>query len=320
MSAPDLTTPVVGATITLRVGTPVGDVSVVGVVVTVGDESWSIRRRDGSVTDVRIDAVLARRDVPPSPAQRASVDEVQQVAALGWRALETARLGDWLLRASDGFTGRANSVLTIGDPGRAVRDAVATVEAWYAERALPPRFQLPEPGATDGVRELLDERGYAWSLPVHVMTAELGHVLRAANARVGPGNVTLDETPDDAWLSTYRRAEGVAPAAARGVLAGHPAAVFASVRSGGRTVAIARAAVDGCWAGLSAVEVVPEARRRGLGMQVTAAVLRWAGTRGARQVYLQAGIPNDPAVTLYRSLGFDVHHDYRYANGPEVRG
>jgi N-acetylglutamate synthase len=320
MSAPDLTTPVIGATITLRVGTPVGDVSVVGVVVTVNENTWSIRRRDGSVTDVHLDSVLARRDVPPSPAQRASVAEVQQVAALGWRALETARLGDWLLRASDGFTGRANSALTIGDPGRPVSDAVATVEAWYAERALPPRFQLPEPGATDGVRELLDNGHYSWSLPVHVMTAELGHVLRAADARVGPGDVALDETPDDAWLSTYRRAEGTAPAAARGVLAGHPAVVFASMRSEGRTVAIARAAIDGRWAGLSAVEVVPEARRRGLAMQVTAAVLRWAGTRGARQVYLQTEIPNDAAVTLYRSLGFAVHHDYRYANGPDVRG
>jgi GNAT superfamily N-acetyltransferase len=319
MSAPDLTTPVVGATITLRVSTPVGDVSVVGVVVTASDETWSIRRRDGSLTEVPVASVQARRDVPPSRAQRASVAEVQQVAALGWRALETARLGDWLLRASDGFTGRANSVLTIGDPGRPGRDAVAAVEAWYAERALPPCFQLPEPGASDGVRELLDQRGYTWSPPVHVMTAELGHVLRAADARVDPGAVALDDAPDDAWLATYRRAEGAPAAAARGVLAGHPAAVFASARSEGRTLAIARAAVDGRWAGLSAVEVAPEARRRGLAVQVTAAVLRWAGTHGARQVYLQTGIPNDPAVTLYQALGFTVHHDYRYANGPEVR-
>jgi GNAT superfamily N-acetyltransferase len=319
MSAPDLTTPVVGATITLRVGTPVGDVSVVGVVVTVSDGIWSIRRRDGSITEVHIDSVLSRRDVPPSPAQRASVVEVQRVAALGWRALEAARLGDWLLRASDGFTGRANSALTLGDPGRPVRDAVATVEAWYAERALPPRFQLPEPGASDGVRELLDERGYAWSPPVHVMTAELAHVLRAADARVGPAAVQLDEAPDDAWLASYRRAEGAAPAAARDVLAGHPAVVFASMRVDGHTVAIARAAVDGRWAGLSAVEVVPEARRRGLAIQVSAAVLRWAGIHGARQVYLQTEIRNDPAVRLYRSLGFAVHHDYRYANGPRLR-
>jgi N-acetylglutamate synthase len=319
MSAPDLRTPVVGATITLRVGTPVGDISVVGVVVTASEQTWSIRRRDGSVTDVDPGTVLARRDVPPSPAQRIPAAELQRVAALGWRAIETARLGDWLLRASGGFTGRANSALVVGSPGTSVSEAVSSVEAWYAERGLPARFQLPEPAATEGVRQLLTDRGYAWSPPVHVMTAELSHVLRAADARVGPGAVQLDDAPDDAWLASYRRAEGAVPAAARAVLAGHPAVVFASVRGDGRTVAIARAAVDGRWAGLSAVEVVPEARRRGLALQITAAVLRWAGTRGARQVYLQVGIPNDPAVTLYRSLGFAVHHDYSYAVGPATR-
>ena len=320
MPGPDLSTPVVGASITLRVSTPVGDVSVVGVVVTASDESWSIRRRDGSVTEVDVSAVRARRDVPPTPAQRAGVTEVQQVAALGWRALETVRLGDWLLRASGGFTGRANSALVTGDPGRPVADAVDTVEGWYADRELPARLQLPDPGATEGVQPLLEERGYAWSPTVHVMTAELGHVLRAADARVaastGPAvELRLDETPDGAWLAAYRQDAGPLPATARDVLAGHPAVVFASARVDGSVVAVARAAVDGRWAGLSAVEVVPDRRRGGLAARVSAAALRWAGSRGARQVYLQTEARNTPAVTLYRSLGFAVHHDYRYANG-----
>jgi ribosomal protein S18 acetylase RimI-like enzyme len=315
MSALDLSTPVVGATITLRVGTPVGDVSVVGVVVAVSDETWWIRRRDGSVTEVAVRAIQARRDVPPSPAQRASVAEVQQAGALGWRALETARLGDWLLRAGGGFTGRANSALAIGDPGRPLPEALATAEAWYTERDLPPRLQLPVPGGTQGVRELLGQRGYGWSRPVHVMTAELGHVLRAADARSpGAADVRLDEAPDDAWLAAYRREGGPLPDAARDVLTNHPAVIFASVRVADRAVAVARVAVDGRWAGLSAVEVASDHRRRGLAIQVSAAALRWAGIRGARQVYLQTEVHNTAAVMLYRSLGFGVHHDYSYAN------
>jgi ribosomal protein S18 acetylase RimI-like enzyme len=321
MPAPDLRAPAIGATITLRVDTPVGDVSVVGVVVAAGDESWSIRRRDGTVIEVAVHTVRARRDVPPSPSQRAEVTEVQQVAALGWRALETARLGDWLLRASSGFTGRANSALGLGDPGEPVGRALTAVEAWYAERGLPARFQLPDPGATGGLREALAERGYSWSPTVHVMTAELGHVLRAADARTSraPGRsepVRLDDAPDDAWLSAYRQDGGPLPAVARDVLAGHPTVGFASVRVDGRVVAVARVAVDARWAGLSAVEVAPDHRRQGLAAQVSAAALRWAGSRGARQVYLQTETRNAAAVALYRSLGFEVHHDYVYANAP----
>ena len=43
---------------------------------------------------------------------------LELLAARGWRGTEEARLGDWLLRAGGGFTGRANSALALGDPGR----------------------------------------------------------------------------------------------------------------------------------------------------------------------------------------------------------
>ena len=45
------------------------------------------------------------------------VEDLERVAARGWPGLEQDTLGEWLLRAGGGFTGRANSVLVVGDPG-----------------------------------------------------------------------------------------------------------------------------------------------------------------------------------------------------------
>lgn len=49
--------------------------------------------------------------------QLIDVITLEKVAARGWRGTSTAHIGDWLLRAGGGFTGRANSVLPLGSAG-----------------------------------------------------------------------------------------------------------------------------------------------------------------------------------------------------------
>jgi N-acetylglutamate synthase len=313
--------PPVGTTVTLQVTTPVGPIGVVGTLIDADADTWSVRRRDGSVSVVSVGSIAAGRVVPPSRAARASVAEVERMSALGWRGLDVAPLGEWLLRAGGGFTGRANSALVIGDPGTAVEPALDALEHWYADHGLPPRVQLPDGVGPPGLAEALDRRGWTTSPAVHVMTAELGHVLRAATASTNL-ELRVAEEPDAGWLACYRQEGGPLPPAARAVLVNHPAAVFASFRAGDRVVAIARAAVDDRWAGLFAVEVVPDRRRLGLGALVSAAALRWAGQRGARRTYLQTSADNAPAVALYEALGYAVHHDYSYRSpaDPAVTG
>src|SRR6202034_4941745 len=68
---------------------------------------------------------------------------IERAAALHWQAPDTERLGDWLLRASAGFTGRANSALPVGDPGKPLPEAVAAVTDWYRRRGLPPMIAVP---------------------------------------------------------------------------------------------------------------------------------------------------------------------------------
>ena len=71
--------------------------------------------------------------------------DLERVAAAHWRGTEEEWLGDWLLRAAGGFTGRANSALPLGDPGLPLDDALAAVTRWYRERGLAPMIAVPAP-------------------------------------------------------------------------------------------------------------------------------------------------------------------------------
>src|SRR5919202_9781 len=104
----------------------------------------SVRRRDGVVETLRQDEIVAAKPIPPQASIRQPIAaaELQRISARGWQAPHTAALGDWLLRAAGGFTGRANSALIAGDPGRTVGDALADVAAFYADHGLPPLAQV----------------------------------------------------------------------------------------------------------------------------------------------------------------------------------
>ncbi|HVW79355.1 MAG TPA: GNAT family N-acetyltransferase, partial [Mycobacteriales bacterium] len=262
---------------------------------------------------------------PPGRSTTASVAEVQQIAAFGWRAQETVRLGEWLLRAAGGFTQRANSVLAVGDPGCDLAAALDVASDWYAERGLPLVVMQADEASPSGLANALAARGCSPRNETHVMTGEIAHALRGMPDAVRSAGraglvVELADVPDESWYACYADAAAdQVGAARRAVIENHPAVVFASLRDGERVVAVARAAVDARWAGLFAVTVAPDRRRSGLGAAVTLAALKEAARRGGRHVYLQVQASNTAAVELYRRLNLRVHHDYRYWAGPSSK-
>jgi len=297
-----------GDLVSLRVRDAAGPRDVVGELVAATPTTVSVRRRDGSLEQIAVDDVEAGRVVPPGPERTISVTELQRIAATGWRAPTIEPLGEWLLRAADDITGRANSALPLGDPGMPLGEAIHAVRRWYADRGLPPRFQTPIGHIDPDLEARLDAASWAAGPPVHLMTAALGPVLRRRGA--DESQVELDEAPDDAWLELWRAS--AEKEAARRLATNHERAIFASVRDAGEVVATARASVDGRWAGLFCVAVAPSSRRHGLGRAVSIAALRWAVSVGARFSYLQTEAGNEPAISLYSGLGYRAHHDYRY--------
>jgi N-acetylglutamate synthase len=249
------------------------------------------------------------------------IAEFERMAALHWQGIEQDRLGDWLLRAAGGFTGRANSALPAGDPGMPTDRALAEVGAWYSRRGLAPTVVIAT-GLDDGTPEdaggafdgELAARGWRLRDPERtiVMTARSETVA----AHRSDAGIELDAEPGPEWLAAWRYLGEPPPRQARPVLLSAPVQLFASVRRDGRTVATGRLSVAGGWAAITAVAVDPAWRRGGLGLAVTAELAAQAVARDAGQIFLQVHGANAGAQALYRKCGFTDRHRYHYRVAP----
>ena len=234
---------------------------------------------------------------------------LEKIAARAWPAAEEVHLGGWLIRAASGHTGRANSCWTLEPPGRPVETAVAAVEAWYAARSLPPVFRTSD-GATAprDLPRLLMAQGYAPEIETVMM---LGPLTSRPDSQV-----SLSQAPDDGFrrvlFGVQHRGDGDAQERLE-VLSRIPAPkAFARLNLDGQPAAVGVCAVDGEWAGLSAMRTVAAVRRKGLGRRVIGALHEFAAEAGARRAYLQVEAQNAPAIALYRSLGFEPAFNYRH--------
>lgn len=103
------------------------------------------------------------------------IEQLERIAAQGWRGLDEGRLGTWLLRAAGGFTGRANSALILGPPPAAGDGWVRDLEGWYHQRGLEPMAQIPLPSGA-AVEAALAAAGWRSHDRVRVLTADIHEV------------------------------------------------------------------------------------------------------------------------------------------------
>ncbi|SFW42697.1 GNAT family N-acetyltransferase [Amycolatopsis australiensis] len=233
-------------------------------------------------------------------------EALEIVCSRAWPPLVEEPLGDWRLRWAGGFTGRANSVLAVGDAGRPVPEALDAVCDFAHGRGIPPMTQV--------VRDSPNERAIAAAGWVSATGHGAGHevvVLTAplARAPAAPGAAVLDEPVPGWWELTLGPGEDTP--AARQVLTGGKVG-YGVVVAGDVTAAAVRGALVDDRLHVGRLAVRPEYRRRGLASLLMGALHTWGLEHGAGRAVLQVAEGNAGALALYAGLGYAPHHRYRY--------
>ncbi|RNI19486.1 GNAT family N-acetyltransferase [Flexivirga caeni] len=322
---------------------------VLGQVRAVDDESVVVDTR-GGVATVRLDRIALARRVPPPPVRRPrrapggediGIDDLQVLMTAGMPPLDSARVGEWLLRSAEGYTGRANSALPVGDPGIPLLAAIEQVTAWYGERNQPALVQLPHPAdANPQQSELgsfLAQHNWRFLTRTLVMTRPTSATAPSGPAHsplprmtasspndgaISPSlgesavtrdNVAVSESPSDDWWSSASPRSLEHRDTLASVLELIPEAAYLTAYAGDQPVGHLRLAFTDGWSGVFDVHTDPASRRTGVARALLASATEVAAQRRIPLQYLQVAADNLAAVGLYESLGWRVHHAYHYA-------
>lgn len=238
--------------------------------------------------------------------------EVDPLAVESWPARETEIIDGWLLRFSEGYSSRSNSVSTLDYRGASLLHSIEQVEAAYRRHGLAPQFQISPASEPDGLETVLGERGYVAKPPTAVMVGDA-----RAMAQAG---VVLDVADSDFTRLTREGSHSPADGDERLATLARielPKAFVVSAHDG-EVVACGASVATGDWASVYVMRTTPAHRGRGHGARVLGAIAAWALSEGAQRLYLQVDEANTPARALYFRAGFRDGYRYLHYHLPET--
>jgi len=237
---------------------------------------------------------------------------LDRLAARAWPALETDVRDGWWLRYNEGLHRRVNSVFPEYAGSEALDDKIAGAEAYYRAHGLPPRFQITTASQPPDLDAILAGRGYVVESGVDIMTGDAEPLaqVRGSSARV---ELSAEITPE--WLGVHMAEAADAETRDRKgrmlerIERTH---AFAFAYDGGRPVSAGLGIFEDGWTGIFGMFTLADARRRGHGQAVLAALAAWTLAQPGQHTYLQVERDNPAALAFYAKLGFGTVHGYHY--------
>jgi N-acetylglutamate synthase len=236
---------------------------------------------------------------------------VEELAMNAWPSLQTLLYDGWVLRFSDGYTKRANSVHPLYSSSLNVEEKVQACEEIYRSKGLDVVFKMTTLARPENLDAILVERGYRLDSLTSVQTLDLTKVEGGSIQ-----NSTVSETLSEDWLADCCRLskldERRRSTLQRMLSNLVPQPGFASLRQDGYVIACGMGIAQDGYVGLFDIVTDVNFRRQGFGRQLVLRLLARGKRNGAHTAYLQVMLNNEPALRLYSGLGFKEIYTYWY--------
>jgi GNAT superfamily N-acetyltransferase len=238
-----------------------------------------------------------------------STRRIEEASLNAWPALRQTLLDGWLLRFSNGFTKRANSIVPLYPVLEAMEDKVRHCENLYARERLKTIFRLTSLNDCTALDRFLADRGYELMDPTEVLTASLTELELEE-----PTHIRL--LPREQWLEIYATLTAMPETASQlhgAILKGiQNECAYAALFSAEGPLACGLAVLEQHLVGLFDIYTHDHHRGQGHAAKLVGELLSWGRGNGADTSYLQMVSDNLPARRVYDKFGFRLTYEYWY--------
>jgi N-acetylglutamate synthase len=234
---------------------------------------------------------------------------IEELSLNAWPSLQTLMFDGWVIRFSNGYTRRANSINPIYNSSHDVEDKIRICERMYRSENLPVVFKMTAEVNPQNLDAILEKCGYRIESRTSVQTMELIDI--HSNQEIECNNVFTED-----WLTGFCSLnsirEEIKPIIRQMFGNTVPKKCFATIHLKDRGVAYGLGVLQNEYIGFFDIVTDMSLRNQGFGRRLMSGLLTWGKQNQAQMAYLQVMLNNAPALHLYSRLGFKEAYQYWY--------
>ncbi len=248
------------------------------------------------------------------------IKKYEELSAAAWPAIHTKLYDGWVLRFSDGYTRRSNSVIPLYQSTIPADEKIDICEREYSARNLPVIFKISPESYPEDLDRRLEERGYTREYETALRVLELDGA-----ASYDTEGAVIEAEFSDSWVNGFFECSGKKDPGvrltARKILDNVPGKVICvSKQIDGKVAGCGYGAIDRDCVGIFDIIVREDYRQKGCAKDMIYGILGTAYSSGIKKAYLQVLSGNFPAENLYNKLGFKEIYRYWYRKKAIITG
>jgi len=240
------------------------------------------------------------------------IRKIEELSMNAWPSLSTDLYDGWVLRASNGYTKRANSINLLYPSVLKLEDKINYCKSYYESLNLPIVYKITDMIELRPLDLKLQELAYQKIDETSVRLLDLESYKESRN-----DIVEIAYTFSQDWYEGYTKTANINSQKDKSTLKSmlkkiKGKVIYVTYKLDNQTLAFGFGVLDQGYVGLFDIFVEKSSRGNGYSKVIMHAIISEAIKQGARKAYLQVVIGNVAGENLYNKLGFNEIYRYWY--------